>query len=153
MNWTAKENDPTHSWTTKLEDDQVLEWTGLGVGPLTLSHNQRIELCQQLLGMDEKLLTQTATHALKPFRGTIERSLILHSTTTDLGAFYGDFTKLKAGLKPKNYAGYVETRAPFLGKKGDLAVGRMEGWKVTVAKLGLTQLEVPNLSHYYLSDA
>ena len=60
--------------------------------------------------------------------------------------------KLIAGGPAKNYAGYVETRAPFLAQKGDLVIGRMKGWKINVAKTSLEGLEVPNTSHYYLSD-
>lgn len=148
MQWKKTEN----AWITPLEDGTQLEWKNFGVGPLNLNPEERAALCQQLLNIEVSGLSDVATQALEPFAGNIDKSLILHSTSTDLGAFPGDFTKLKLGLQAKNYAGYVETRAPFLGKEGDLAVGRMASWKISATKAGIRQLDISNLSHYYLSD-
>lgn len=152
MHWNSINTTTAGLWTATLEDGSHIEWKGFGVGPLVLTDGERAALCQRLLGIPERELQKAATGALHPVQGTIEKSLILHSTTTDLGAFPGDLAKLLAGVRPKNYAGYVETRAPFLGKAGDLAAGRMEGWKISAAKAGVDCLDIPNLSHYYLSD-
>ena len=152
MHWKSIKTASEVIWTTVIENGARIEWKGFGVGPLVLSNEERSALCRRLLKIPEKDLKKTASEALQPFQGEIDKSLILHSTTADLGAFQGDFTKLREGRKPKNYAGYTETRAPFLGKAGDLAVGRMEGWKVSAARAGVGSLELPNLSHYYLSD-
>ena len=123
MNWKLNKIKQDNIWITYRKHGQSIEWKGFGIGPLILTNEERNSICEKLLQIKETDLEQVATQALQPFEGAIDKSLILHSTTTDLGAFQGDFTKLKAGLQPKNYAGYVETRAPFLGKAGDLAVG------------------------------
>jgi len=152
MKWTIDNQSPKIIWKTQLENKKILEWKGFGVGPLTLTNEERENLCEKLLQADGNALKSLATEALLPFEGEVDTSLILHSTTADLGAFQGDLTKLKEGKHAKNYAGYVETRAPFLGKAGDLTVGRMQSWKKTALTFGLELVELPNLSHYYLSD-
>ena len=107
MNWNLNKIKEDNIWIAEMEDGQSIEWKGFGVGPIILTNEERISICKKLLKIEETDLEQIATQALQPFEGAIDQSLILHSTTPDLGAFQGDFTKVKAGLQPKNYAGYV----------------------------------------------
>ena len=152
MQWKNVGDDPAH-WEGRTTEGQLVVWENFGVGPLTLTEKDRVGLCQQLLNTDLQGLTTLATSALVPFSGTIGRSLILHSTTTDLGAFKADLLKVMQGKHPKNYAGYTEVRSVFLGKTGDLTVGRMPAWKEAAKVEGMDMAELSNTSHYYLSEA
>ncbi|MCB9356913.1 MAG: hypothetical protein H6575_20345 [Lewinellaceae bacterium] len=158
MQWIAKNaalpaNDAGQEWTGVSGDGHSVVWKGLGVGPVTLSESKRTEICCKLLGAEPGALRTLADQSFRVVSGEYERSVILHSTTPGAGAFEGDLAKLRDGHKPKNYAGYVETRAVYLGQAGDLAIGRMESWKTTATLAGLQTLEVPGAEYYHLIDA
>lgn len=148
-----KKDNINIEWEITLPDGEVVIWKGLSAGPLTLTETELTTLCQDLLGIELDKLADLAEQVLQPVSAatTIDKSLILHSATPDLGAFEGDFTKIKEGKFPKNYTGYVETRATYLGKEKDMAVGRMTAWKTAMSRTLLEKVEVPNLDYYYLS--
>ena len=150
MKWYLNENQV---WETKLANGELVRWQGFPCGPICLTNEERAKLCEKLLQIDQKELKNLATESLQPVSQRIEKSLILHSTTPDLSAFKADLAKILENKQPKNYAGYTETRAVFLGKKGDLAVGRMLPWKIAAKKMELNMVEIPKTEYYYMSDA
>ncbi len=140
-------------WIIKLPNGEEVVWKGFTSGPLNLSKEEIEGLCEKLLGIPLSQLSEVASLVLQPIVApkSINKSLVLHSTTADLGAFEGDFAFLQRQMKPKNYAGYVETRAVYLGKEDDVAVGRMSSWEKGIEHSVLNAIEVPNLTYYYLS--
>ncbi|MEL6536653.1 MAG: hypothetical protein AAFQ98_14640 [Bacteroidota bacterium] len=155
MKWGKADRSGTEPdrWQGTLTDGWVVPWEGMGVGPLTLTEPERKRLAEQLLGMDWAGIERLAEKSLIPYAGPAARSLFLHGTTPLLDAFASDLSRLVRGEQPINYAGYVEIRAPFLGEANDLTVGRGQSWRSVAEAHGLVCAEIPDLEHYYLSDA
>ena len=156
MKWEVTEDPEALDqvlWIGTSEQGHEIHWKNFGTGPLTLTSMERATLCQKLLQTDLNNVKLLAGEVLRPFSGDIDKSLILHGTTSDLGAFQGDLVKLQNGEQPKNYAGYVEVRSVFLGKAGDMAVGRMTSWRPVALASGLEVVDISDVSHYYLSEA
>ncbi|MFK7950858.1 MAG: hypothetical protein AB8G11_24980 [Saprospiraceae bacterium] len=156
MKWKyekSAEENPL-KWTITAPNGDVILWQGFDCGPLNLSKSEIASYCETLLGIPLEQLSDVASKVLQPIvaPNTIEKSLMLHSTTSDLGAFEGDFAFLQREMKPKNYAGYVETRAIYLGKTADKAVGRMIPWRNGIEHSSLEAIDVANSDYYYLSD-
>ena len=158
MKWSLRNtalggNESILKWIGESDKGGIHIWEGFTSGPITLSEMERRTICQKLVPIEIGELETLATQSLQLVKGAYDKSLILHTTTPGQGAFEGDLAMLMAGQRPKNYAGYVETRSVYLGKPGDMAVGRMEAWKAAAGKGGLELVDVHGLEYYNLMDA
>lgn len=79
--------------------------------------------------------------------------LIVHSTTPFARGFETDLTAMVEGRPVSDLTTYVETRALYLARSGDLAVGRTRPWRRAIPKEGVRRLALPDTDHYYMSHA
>ncbi|WP_162793837.1 hypothetical protein [Streptomyces paludis] len=143
------------STTIRLPDGTELAWEGFGTGPLVYDgdfagHSER------LLGLSPSEVAEQTSRRLLPYRAGGEGdapALILHSATRATKGFDGDVSDLAAGRTPYDCATYLEARAVFLARPGDLTVGRTAPWKESVRVFGIDSVDLGDLEHYYLYQA
>ncbi len=156
MQWkkvNSSNQAPEKIWGVERPNGKTVYWKGFTSGPLTLNSTERKKLYEQLLPIGDEMDFKTlVAQSIRLASGKVDKSLILHSTTPYGGSFEGDLAKLLEGKQIKNYTGYAETRSVFLGKVGDLAVGRMKAWKETAKANGLDMADIGGIDYYHLVD-
>lgn len=145
-----------HEWTVTSPYGPV-RWRGY-TGPLRLDEAELDDTCRRLLGVERDALQRVALEHIETVvahgggDGDGPR-LILHSTTPILRAFEADLAAMSQSRTPLDFTTYAETRALYLARPGDLAVGRTYPWRLALADSGIDGLVLEDTDHYYLSHA
>ena len=142
-------------WLVETADGSQIEWDGFCTGPVALTTTEIADLCQRLLGvsiadipaLSANLLGSPSTDGVRAPR------VFLHSTTPDLNSLAGDLSAVRHGRRSLDFTTYKETRAPYLARPGDLAVGRTRPWRENCRVLDVSALALPDVEHYYMSHA
>ncbi|MFE3072563.1 hypothetical protein [Streptomyces sp. NPDC059247] len=148
------ESTMTPSTTVRLPDGTELAWEGFGTGPLVYD-GDFADHSERLLGLSPSEVAEQTSRRLLPYRadGGDAPALILHSATRATKGFDADVSDLAAGRTPYDCATYLEARAVFLARPGDLTVGRTAPWKESVRVFGIDSVDLGDLEHYYLYQA
>lgn len=142
-----------YEWNVATEGGAV-RWQGY-TGPLRLHEDELARACRRLLGVPRGRLQQVASEHVATGAAPSDDTprLILHSTTPGIRAFEADLAAMLEGRVPLDLTTYTETRALYLGRPGDLAVGRTRPWRSAVAGAEADGLALEDADHYYLSHA
>ncbi|MFE5664983.1 hypothetical protein ACFQ7W_13760 [Streptomyces niveus] len=141
------------STTVRLPDGTELPWEGFGTGPLVYD-GDFADHSERLLGLSLSEVVEQTSRRLLPYRaGGDAPALILHSASRTTRGFDGDVNDLAVGRTPYDCSTYLEARAVFLARPGDLAVGRTAPWKESVRVFGIDSVDLEDLEHYYLYQA
>ncbi|MEV8400232.1 hypothetical protein [Streptomyces niveus] len=141
------------STTVRLPDGTEFPWEGFGTGPLVYD-GDFADHSERLLGLSLSEVVEQTSRRLLPYRaGGDAPALILHSASRTTRGFDGDVNDLAVRRIPYDCSTYLEARAVFLARPGDLAVGRTAPWKESVRVFGIDSVDLEDLEHYYLYQA
>ena len=147
---------PAGRWRVGSPGHEPVDWSGFATGPVVFSAEELDQVCLALLGIPAAEVAAVAAAEIAPFTaepGEHPPAVLLHSATASLKGFEGDLTDLREGRSPWDVPGYLEARVVALAEPGDLAVGRTAAWQEAVTSRGVAHLVLPDLDHYYLSQA
>jgi hypothetical protein len=148
-------SDP-QPWTARLPDGRELLWSGFFTGPIVLSTAEIENAAIDLLDISTSAIAALAAQELHPYisgAGPEPPSMLIHSATTTTKGFEGDLDNLIQGRSAHDVATYLETRCVFLGRPGDIAVGRTRPWRESALRAGILYVDIGDVEHYYLSQA
>lgn len=141
-----------HEWIVTGAHGPIL-WQGY-TGPLRLDQAELTETCRGLLGVRLDALQRVAAEIIDTSAVPSDASrLFLHSTTPAIHAFEADLAAMTRGQVPSDLTTYTETRALYLARPGDLAVGRTYPWRLALARGNLDGVTLGDTDYYYLSHA
>ncbi|MEU9377985.1 hypothetical protein AB0D94_30090 [Streptomyces sp. NPDC048255] len=142
------------SSSVRLQDGTEISWVGFGTGPLVLTGHLG-GYSTRLLGLTPAQAAERAAVLLRPYRATQAPApaLVLQGATPATRLFEGDVSDLAAGRPPYDCATYLETRAVFTARRGDLVVGRTAPWREAAEVFGIDTVDLQDLEHYYLCQA
>jgi hypothetical protein len=148
--------EPLQDWTVwdAGSGRQVL-WEGFCTGPEVLAQNELERLSQVLVGTSLTNLRLLSERRLLPNAGldAKSRAVILYTATPLKKCFEADLQAVLKGTRAEDPTSYIEARSVYLGRPGDLIVGRIAPW-VSAARLSsATPIQVPGIRYYYLSHA
>ncbi|MVO87815.1 hypothetical protein GPA10_24405 [Streptomyces sp. p1417] len=144
-----------HGPRIRLKDGTERAWEGFGTGPY-VHQGGLADYSARLLGLTPQQAEQEAARRLLPYRATPQDrdpSLFLHGATPANRHFEGDVADLAEGRPPYDCATYLEARAAFLARPGDLLVGRTRPWREAAEVFGVDAVDLQDLKHYYLCQA
>ena len=147
---------PSGRWKVISPGHPPVGWEGFATGPVVLSADELDQVSRALLGIPADQVAAVAAAEIVPFSaapGERPPAVLLHSATASLKGFEGDLTDLREGRTPWDVPGYLEARQVALAEPGDLAVGRTAAWLEAVTARGVEHLVLPDLDHYYLTQA
>jgi hypothetical protein len=148
--------DDPQPWATRLPDGRELIWNGFFTGPVVLSTAEIEHAASSLLDIPASAVSTLAAHELRSYisdSGPQPPSVLIHSATTTTKGFEGDLDNLIQGRPAHDVATYLETRCVFLGRPGDITVGRTRPWRESALHAGITYVDIGDVEHYYLSQA
>ncbi|MFD3698400.1 hypothetical protein ACFWUZ_19990 [Streptomyces sp. NPDC058646] len=142
------------SSSVRLQDGTEIAWVGFGTGPL-VREGHLSGYSTRLLGLTPGLAAEQAARLLRPYRASAAAvpALVLQGATPATRLFEGDVSDLAAGRPPYDCATYLETRAVFTARRGDLVVGRTGPWREAAEVFGIDTVDLGDLEHYYLCQA
>ncbi|WP_132117529.1 hypothetical protein [Actinocrispum wychmicini] len=142
----------SHEWVV-VDEGRSIPWTSYA-GPLRLSQADFAGACRTLLAIEPADVPDVALdHAEIGSADGPERRIILHSTTPTTRGFETDLAAMAEGRVPVDITTYTETRALYLARPGDLAVGRLRPWRLAPTAPGVERLALDDTDHYYMSHA
>jgi hypothetical protein len=150
-----RDDSASGRWRVSSAGHQPIIWESFAAGPVVLDDQELDHISQQLLGLPLAAVAAAATAEITPFIAGDEPApaLLLHSATSSTKGFEGDLTDVREGRAPWDVPGYLEARVIALAKPGDLAIGRTGPWREAVLANKVDHLVLPDLDHYYLSQA
>ncbi|WP_019891756.1 hypothetical protein [Streptomyces purpureus] len=141
--------------TVRLQDGTEVAWQGFDTGPRVHREEHLAGYSSRLLGLTPAQAAERASRVLRPYRaaGAPVPALVLQGATPATRLFEGDVSDLAAGRAPYDCATYMETRAVFTARTGDLVVGRTPPWREAAEVFGAEAVDLGDVEHYYLCQA
>lgn len=139
-------------WVVEAQDAEIA-WQSYA-GPLRFDDTDFAIATRKLLSIEPaELPALVCEHVEFASADRSRPRLIVHSTTPFASSFETDLAAMVSGAPVADLTTYVETRALYLARGGDLAVGRTRPWRDAVTVNGVERLCLPDSDFYYLSQA